>query len=534
MDTLYIATSILFFLWIIRNVISQVALWQLKEYRFDRIFIHLRETRQGKSILFSPLSFVKWIFIIGYVFVAFNESFLFTYYLGIVSIYLLLSILVLRENFLNLQKQPVYTPKALFIIIVSLSIIFTLYSFPLMDKFLWLLLMDKLSYFIVGIIIFALSFPTEVFRDLQIAKARQKLKKFKKLLVIGVTGSYGKSSTKDYVAQILKEKFSVVKTKGTNNTPIGIAQTILHDLTSETDIFVVEMGAYKKGEISDMCDMVHPKIGILTAVNDQHLSLFGSLENTKKAKYELIESLPRDGTALFNGNGDVVDLYMKTKKNKVLYSTYYGKDLSQGEKQGIFASNIHVKKRSVVFRVTIGESSFQLEAPLIGGHNIENILPGIFLAHLLGMNEQQIKRAVMYLSPISKTMIYHALQNGVTIIDDTFNANPDAVIAALRYAKIFKGKKILVLQPMIELGKRSMDEHYRVALEAGKVCDALFLTNKNFYSAILRGIDESGGKCEVRVVTSQLASDYLSEYAKKDDVVVFEGKEAAYVLEKLL
>lgn len=530
MNVLYVATSILFFLWLIRSVITQVALWQLKEYRFDRILIHIRETGQGRQLLFSPLSIGKSLLILGYVFVVFEDTFLFPYYVLIFSVYLLLSVFVLRENFLNLSKQPVYTPKAIFIVAVTLFILFIFYAVPLADKFLWLLLLDKVSYFFVGMLIFALSFPTEIQRDLKIQKAKRHLSLMKNLLVVGVTGSYGKSSTKEYTAQILAKKFSVVRTTGTNNTPIGIAQTILKSVTPKTEIFVVEMGAYKRGEIAEMCEVVHPKIGILTAVNDQHLSLFGSLENTKKAKYELIKSLPKDGIGLFNGNNEnVLGLYRTTRRNKVLYS------VDGPEKgTGITATDVKVGKRSVQFAVLLNDKKMRFEAPLLGAHAIENILPGIYLADRLGMSEREVRNAVLSLRPVTKTMIYHALQNGVTIIDDTFNANPDAVIAALRYAATYKGKKILVMQPMIELGKKAKDEHLRVGRVIGEVCDALIVTNKNFLPSLKSGIDRSSGKCEVKLMHAAEAAEYLQGKAKRDDVIVFEGKEAAYVLEKLL
>lgn len=539
MNILYVASSVFFFLWAIRNVISQVALWQLKEYRFDRVLIHFRETSQGRSLFFSPLSISKWLLIFSYVFVVFHEEFLLPYYILIFCTYLILSFFVLRENFLNLSRQPVYTVKALSIIVLSLFLLFALYAFPVVDRFLWLLLIDKFSYILVGMIIFGLSFPTEIWRDIQVNRAKKKIRKCKKLLVIGVTGSYGKSSTKEYIGQILEKKFSLLRTKGTNNTPIGIASTILNDLTTRHDVFVVEMGAYKRGEIAGMCDIVHPKIGILTAVNDQHLSLFKNLETTKLAKYELIESLPKNGLALFNGNNAHTEaLFEKTKKKKALYTAYYDDqigDKTSVARSVIYASNIRVRRTSILFDVHMADSLLPgLEAPLIGAHNIENILPAIYIAHTLGMSEKEIKKAVSELKPISKTMIYHALQNGVTLIDDTFNANPDAVIAALDYADIYKGKKILVLQPMIELGRSAKSEHYRVAKAISRICDTLYVTNKNFFSSFRESITDAGGNCVIQVTSPKKIADDIFRTVKRGDIIIFEGKEAAFVLERFL
>ncbi len=538
MDILFIIASSAYLLWITRNILFWVSLWQLKEYRFDRMLIHLKETGQGRELLFSPLSLLKIILIVGYVFVVFNDDLSGPYQLAIVGLYLFQALLVLRENFSNLAKKPVFTAKAIFLIICAFLITLSFFAIPLLDKYLWLLLIDKILTIIIGFIVLVLAFPTEIHRDVQIDKAVKKLKERKDLLVIGVTGSYGKSSTKDYLAQILASRFSTLKTHGTNNTPIGIAKTILDQLDKTIKIFVVEMGAYKRGEISSMCKIVHPKIGILTAVNDQHLSLFKTIENTKKAKYELIESLPKNGLALFNGNNAITaTMFTQTKKPKVLYTTstaHTSQKTDQKQSKIITAYNIGVKKNELLFDVDIDGETLHLRTHLLGAHNIENILPGVYVAKHLGMKTGQIQDAVSRLKSLPKTMIRYVLSNGVTIVDDTFNANPEAVVAALSYIKVYTKKRILVLQPMIELGKRAKDEHYRVAKEISKTCDHLFLTNGNFYSSIMKGIHDGKGKCIVEVGNANTIAEYLQNHAKKDDVIIFEGKEAAYVMDKVL
>lgn len=296
-----------------------------------------------------------------------------------------------------------------------------------------------------------------------------------------------------------KKNFRTIKTKGTNNTPIGLANTILGSLKKNTQVFVAEMGAYKIGEIEEMCQMVHPQIGVLTAVNYQHVSLFGSLENTMRAKYEIIEAVPKDGLALFNGNNENVRLLFNktTKKKKVLYSTANKVNGEKGDSH-IYATDVLVEKSSVSFFAVIGNKKIHLKAPLLGAHNVENILPAVYIAHHLGMKDADIKKAVSLLTPIERTMVYTEA-NGVSLIDDTFNANPQAVMAALDYIKIYKKKKILVMQPMIELGKNAKEEHYKVAKEIGKICDFLFITNKNFYDDIRSGIADSNGKCSLQV-----------------------------------
>ncbi|MDO8658602.1 MAG: UDP-N-acetylmuramoyl-tripeptide--D-alanyl-D-alanine ligase [Candidatus Levybacteria bacterium] len=534
MNLFFLLASIIFFIWTIRNILFWVSLWQIKEYRLDRILAHLKETGQGRKLFFSPLSLIKWIPFLLYIIVVFNNRLLLVSQLFITGIFIVQSFFVFKEVYFRLYKRPVLTPKAIIVIFLTLSVVILLYWVPLFEAFLWLVFLDRIVPFLAAFFVFVFYFPTKLYRDWEIEKAAKKMNLHKKMTVIGVTGSYGKSSTKEYISQILQRKFRVLKTKGTNNTPIGIANTILSGLKNHIEIFVVEMGAYKKGEIKEMCQMVNPKIGIITAVNEQHLSLFGNVQNTMKAKYELIESLPKTGLSLFNGNNEnTVKLYEKTKNKKVLYECL-DKIEEKGNDSHIFAYNIKTEKDSINFDVSFKDKMFHMESPLIGAHNIENILPGIYIADYLGMSLDEIKKSVASLTSLPKTMILLNSAKGATLIDDTFNSNPQAVLAALEYMKIYIGKKILVLQPMIELGKSGKDEHFRIGKEISKVCNYLFVTNKNFYKFLMDGIKEGNGKCVIESGSSSQIAEFINKRASKQDVVVFEGKEAAFTFNKVL
>ncbi len=532
MNTIYFFASSAFFLWAIRNILYWVYLWQLKEYRFDRVLIHLRETHQGKMLLFSPTLLIKLVLIFGYGYIVFSPNRLPLYQLIIAFVFYYEAFKVVQEVISRRLRRPVITFKALIMLFGTLGITCLLFVIPIMEPFLWLLILDRVISFVIAGIVFAFSFPTELFRDYKIESATKKIQSHKNLLVIGITGSYGKSTTKEFVSQILQRKFRLLKTKGTNNTPIGIASTILSGLKNNTQVFVAEMGAYKKGEIKQLCSIAHPKIGILTAVSDQHLSLFGSLENTMQAKYELIESLPKNGLALFNGNNEnAYTLYQQTKKDKVLY---LAQDKTSTKKANITAKHIVIKKDGVSFDVTLKRKTLHFEAPVIGAHNVEDILPGIYLGNHLGMTDKELIQAVALLQTLPKTMTKQELSNGAVAIDDTFNASPHAVSAALTYIKVYKQRRILVLQPMIELGKRAKDEHYRIAKEVGKICDEVFLTNRNFYGSFAKGVAEVNPSCEVKSASFTEIAEYINKRTRKGDVVLFEGKEAGIVLDKVL
>lgn len=528
MSFLFLIASIGFVVWIIRNIFFWVALWQQKEYRIDRLLVHINDTNQGRSIFLSPLLFVKLLLFFAYGYNLFTTGYLFPFQVLTAVVFIFEFYFVFREFYTHSIKRPVWTYKATLLVVLTTFIaLFIFFSPIIFEEYFWMLLIDRLIPFLIAVFVFLLSLPTDYYQDIQIRRAVQEIRKHKKLLVIGVTGSYGKSSTKEYIAQILGHEYRVIKTKGTNNTPIAIANTILFSLKNNTQIFVVEMGAYKIGEISMLCQIVQPRIGIITAVNDQHLSLFGSLENTMKAKYELIESLPKNGIAIFNGsNENSYKLYLQTKGKKILYT----KSATTGD---IYAKNVVVSKTNVVFTVGLQGRVLRLKAPLIGAQSIENLLPAIYIASYLGMSDESIKTAVLNLFPLKQTMVRHEI-GGVSLIDDSFNANPQSVLSAVSYAKIYDGKKIMVLSPMIELGKEGESEHYKIGFAIGEVFDYLFLTDNNFNSQILKGISDSKGKCVVKTGAVYEIFDMINKTAKKGDIVVFEGKKTNEIIEKLL
>ncbi|MBI4079221.1 MAG: hypothetical protein HY429_02900 [Candidatus Levybacteria bacterium] len=541
MNTVLIFTLAAFGLWVLRNTLYWVSLWQRKEYRFDRVKVHLVETGQGKKLLVSLLSVAKWFAIFSYMLVIFRGNFLLPFELFVAGIYWLQAFVVFQEILLGSFARPVLTLKAIFLLSITLGFTAVLAAYPIVELYLWFLIADRLVPLFISFVVFLLSIPTELYYDYSTEKAEKRMREHKNLLVIGVTGSYGKSSTKEYIAQILSKKFTVLKTQGTNNTPIGIANTILYGITKNIEIFVVEMGAYKKGEIAEICNMVLPRIGIITAVNDQHLSLFGSIENTMAAKYELVESLPKEGIAIFNGNNkNAYKLYLRTKKRKVLSMCAGGGNSKKihamhtgAKKDLIYAENIVARKSSIQFNTVLKGKTHHMETPLIGTQNVENILPAIYIAESLGMKMKDIRSAVASLTPLPKTMIVKTLPSGVVIVDDTYNANPDAVLAALDYIKIYKKKKIFVFEPMIELGEQSYAQHYRVAKEMANVCDTVFLTNKNFYKQIIAGTNDGQKDCEVKVSRPIEIANYIEKHAKKDDVVAFEGRQSGFALSQL-
>ncbi len=527
---LLVVASILFFIVLFSTSFFWTYLWQLKEYRFDRLYVHIKDTLQGRRAILSEQTV---ILLLGFVFAFFgNFSENIAGYFPFVAT-LLLAVLTFRVLFFiyqRRQKRPVFTPKAVLIVVLSLFLCVVVSLMPLTDIYLWFFITLFITPLIISLVVFLFAFPTEIYTDIYIQKAKKKRSSLKNLHVIAVSGSYGKSSTKEIIAHVLSQKYSVVKTALSNNTPLAIAKTLLTKVDTNTDFFIVELGAYKKGEIRQLAEIVSPTISVTTAVSDQHLALYGEMKDVVESELELMKVMPHNALIILNENSDgMQDLFKKIKQPNIVW---YSTKSNTKRKNTIVAQNITVSTKGITWEYRGNGGSFSLRSPLLGKHTVENILPAVFLGKKFGLRSNEIEQAVKSLRPLAKTMESKKILNGITIIDDTFNASPESVVAAIDYLKLSKKRKILVLSPLIELGKMSSIRHKEIGENVAGI-DFLFITNKNYFSDIKDGI--AGEKGKVKVVTGSY--DFLAKQLvvllRKDDAIVFEGKEAGIVLQKI-
>lgn len=453
---------------IVLNILTYAHLWWVKEYRWDRTIIHLR-TSQGKRFWWPEI------------------------------------------------RRPPISPKSTLLVFLSLSIsayIVWALNFPILFR---LAIADLLSFPMTWIFVLILNAPTYVYHQFLIALAERKLRNHKPMTVIGITGSYGKTSVKDYLATILSSKFKVLKTEASRNSPIGIAEVILKSLKPEHEIFVVEMGAYKIGEIREMAAMVKPQIGIITAINEQHQDLFGSLGNTMKAKYELIEGLVGKRIAIMNPDNECVRTMAEWPKRD-------GCDVWEGKFK---TTDVKAGFDGLEFTCIFGNEKAKVKAPVIGAHQVHNILLAVSGAIAVGMTFKEAAGAAGNIQPNSKSLSVIPGINGSTYINDTFNNNPDSARVALDVLRWAKGKRFLVFQPMIELGEYARSSHREVGAYAARICDEIILTNRNFYEDFMEGVSDS---VNVSVLSSDKAAVLLKSKLGKGDAVLFKGKEAKHVL----
>lgn len=352
------------------------------------------------------------------------------------------------------KKPLIWTQKAksiyyLALVIACIIIVFLLYDFKLIGLVLGLLIATQ-SYFLLVLASYILS-PLEKYRKEKIkAQTRSKIASFPKVKIIGITGSYGKTSVKEFLYQILKTKYHVLKTPESYNTPYGIAKVVDLELDNSYEFFVCEMGAYRIGEIKEICDMVHPRYGILTGINEQHIETFGSLQNTTKGKFELIASLPENGFGVINiDNSLIKDNYQNYKKKLVPYGY---------NNQNFSIRNIKNHTSGWEFTLLLEGKEYHAKTKLLGKPNLQNILAAATMSYLLGMKPHEITAAIADLKQVPHRLELKEMQN-MTIIDDAYNSNVDGFKGAIELIKMYKQPKIFITPGIVDLGAHTYSIH---------------------------------------------------------------------------
>ena len=394
------------------------------------------------------------------------------------------------------KKPLVYTARAkrLFSLTLTCQAVFAVLIALTFSNFQWRISAFLFCELTVPVLIICsnLILPLEfTINNAYLRDAKKRIRNLKPK-IIGITGSYGKTSTKYILNQILSKKYNVLMTPNSYNTPMGICKVIRGELTSEHEFFIVEMGAYKRGDIKELCQLAPPDIGILTAVGPQHLERFKSLENTAKAKYELIEALPTDGLAVINNDNEICAA-LADKTVSVTVNRYSVKSKENDDTIDIRASDIKHSQDGLSFTVSAGDiGSTVITTRLIGKHNVSNILAAIAVSLHCGMTIDDIRAAIRILEPVPHRLELKPSDTGVIVIDDSFNSNPEGAKAALEvltdFANDNDSKKVLVTPGMVELGEREYDENKKLGTHAAKVCDLVILVGDETTGPILDGL----------------------------------------------
>jgi len=352
-------------------------------------------------------------------------------------------------------------------------------------------------------------------------KALKKLNDYKNLSVIGVTGSFGKTSSKNILAEILGIKYNVLPSPKSFNTPYGLIITVNEYLDKFDDILIAEMGARREGEIKELCDLVKPKYGILTRIGEAHLESFGSIDVIENTKFELIESLPSDGIGVINLD-DEYQLHHEIQNDcKIISIGILNIDAD------VIAKDIKTSSDGTKFKVKFKRSKkeYEFTTKLLGVANIYNILASLALAKEFGLTEKEMQKSVAKIKPIEHRLELREAGN-ITYIDDAFNSNPIGAKMALDVLSTMPDKRVIVTPGMIELGDYQYDLNKEFGRQMKDKCDEVILVGKKQTKPIQDGLEEvKFAPTKIHVVKDLTeALDYVkNKYQDKKVYVLLEN-----------
>jgi len=553
----YIAFYLFWLLKVNRGILFWLYLWQLKEYHWGRFASHF-ETAKGKSLFLNPLIAAKlFLLTVGIgIFLhkqlpsgdIFSLKSVYDFSTGqpekvLVFVVLFFGIYLIEGGWtmLCLLKRrlihPEITAKSALLIFLGHILMFSA-TLPIFDLFLGemrlidfafaqflLVALDLLLPIIVGVLVLVLQPLSVLAKNRTLAKAKSILAQRSDLVVIGITGSYGKSSTKEFLSAILESKYNILKTAANTNTEIGIAQTIVRELKPEHQVFVCEIGAVHKGRIKQVAKAIEPTIGILTGINQQHLGVFGSQQNIIDAKFELLEALPQHGIAIINSDSNFVNEALDSRKGQM--AVHEMVFCSIREKKNFWAEGIVADKDHFSMAVKDrdgGEAHLMIK--IFGSQNVMPMLLAMAAAKELEVPLIDAAVALEKTNFSKFGMQMEKNSGGINVLCSTYSSNPDGVMAHLDYLKLWPGKKGIVMPCLIELGKSSKEIHYNIGQKIAEVCEFAIVTTKERCNDIKKGARDAGMDpkniifCEKPLKLKQILKNRLVT----DDVILLEGR----------
>jgi len=343
--------------------------------------------------------------------------------------------------------------------------------------------------------------------------------------LIGVTGSAGKTTTKEAIAHVLASKFRVLKSEGNFNNHFGLPLMLLK-LEPEHDLAVIEMGMSHAGEIRALAKIAHPDIGVVTNVAPVHLEFFDSLAGIARAKYELVESLSSNGTAVLNADDEYVSQFGRDFKGRVIkYGTTIGADVRAEHVQSKGAEGSE-------FDLVVAATREHVHFPLVGEHNVLNALAAVSVSLACGMKASEAVAALSTLKPADKRGQVLQLGN-ITVINDCYNSNPKALRAMVDALSGMKAaRRIVVAGEMLELGPAGEALHRESGNHMGERKIDVLIGVRGLAHALVDGAKQAGTRAEF-VATPEEAGEWLARETRDGDVVLLKASRGVK-LEKAL
>ena len=484
---------------------------------------------------YELLRYTKWLFsfnskfeikiVVIYLCLMIASLFIPKYYSHIVCIVLTIIFAILLINIEDGKtyiKPLVYTARVkrtlvLFVIFVGLTEYFLVD--PLTNK---LGLLGIISIILPYILIYPVALILKPFEALvrkkYINEAKKILNDNPDLIKIGITGSYGKTTTKNIITQILNTKYYTLMTPASFNTPMGITRTIREYLKRVHEVFVCEMGADHVGDISYLMKMINPKYGVVSSIGPQHLNTFGKLDNIIDEKMQEIEMLPEDGVGIINIDNEYIAKYPIKNICKIVSVGY------TNENADYVAKKVKYTIDGSSFVCKINGKDYKFKTKLLGEHNITNILLGIALAYEMSVEPKDIVKAVEELKQVEHRLEAKII-NGYSFIDDAFNSNPSGCKFALKTLSLMPGKRVIVTPGLIDLGEVENRSNYEFGKTMLNNTDFVILVGKNQTRFIYKGLKDSGYNMENVLVVDKVyeAFNYVYSNFKPTDTILLEN-----------
>ena len=331
--------------------------------------------------------------------------------------------------------------------------------------------------------------------------------------VVGITGSVGKTSTKEMIASVLSEKYRVLKTLGNFNNELGLPLTVFR-LREEDEIAVLEMGISHFGEMHRLSKIARPDICVMTNIGQCHLEFLGDRDGVLKAKSEIFDYLAPDGTIVLNGDDDKLATLQEVKG---IQPVFFGIDSDRM----ISATQIHsLGLKGIACRICTGQGDFDVTIPIPGYHMVYNALAGTAVGLSLGMTTEEIKRGIEKLESLSGR--FHIIEtDNYTVVDDCYNANPVSMKASLKVLGDALGRKVAILGDMGELGENEQQLHEEVGVAAGQQGIQMLICVGALSEGMAKAARETNPQMEViHKQTLEEAIDSLPQYLKQGDTIL--------------
>ena len=455
-------------------------------------------------------------------------------YIGFISYILFTATYIKTESSVN-AKIPLRKTKRLIRLAITYIILLSIFSFGffvLVEYLAYVISKEMVAVLRYSLICFTpiltpftlflaygINLPfEEIIKHYYVKKAKNKIAK-SDVIKIAITGSYGKTSVKEILKTLFSQKYRVLATPMSYNTPMGLGITI-RGLDSTHDIFIAEFGARYKGDIKALTDMVKPDYAVLTGINNQHLETFGSIETTKKTKYELFENLKEGGVGFFSADNEgSVELFEKFGGKKYLAGL-------ENENSLVKASDVKANPNGTTFTLTFEDkTAVTCSTTLLGCHNVRNICLASAVAYIVGLSPEEIAQGINRLTTIEHRLELVPNNKNIVIIDDSYNSNVDGVRAAMEVLDTFEGRKIVLTPGLVELGKDENVANFEMGKLIAGHADIVIVIGKHNAEILINGLKDAGFKTENVLFAKSLnkGNDILNEIMKEGDVVLFEN-----------